>query len=54
MAWTQLTQINHELTASYVTVREVASGNLLLVYDKNSWGHKDRAIAARYIDVREQ
>jgi hypothetical protein len=52
--WTQVTQVNHELTTSYVTVREVAPGKLILVYDKNWWGHKDRAIAARFIDVRKQ
>jgi hypothetical protein len=52
--WTQVTQVNHELTTSYVTVREVQPGKLILVYDKNWWGHKDRAIAVRFIDVRKQ
>ena len=50
--WTQITQVNHELTTSYVTVREVAPGKLLLVYDKGWWGRKDCAIAGRFITVR--
>jgi hypothetical protein len=52
--WTQVTQVNHELTTCYVAVREVAPGKLILVYDKGWWGHTDRAIAARFIDVRKQ
>jgi len=52
--WTQVTQVNHELTTSYVTVREVEPGRLIFVYDKNWWGHKDRAIAQRFIDIHRQ
>ncbi|NBR09291.1 MAG: hypothetical protein EBT98_06575, partial [Opitutaceae bacterium] len=50
--WTQITQVTRELTTSYVSVREVQPGRLLLVYDKYWWDHKDRAIAARFIDVK--
>lgn len=50
--WTQVTQVTRELTTSYVSVREVQPGRLLLVYDKYWWDHKDRAIAARFIDVK--
>jgi hypothetical protein len=52
--WTQVTQVTHELTTSYVTVREVQPGRLLLVYDKNWWDHKDRAVAGRFIEVEKQ
>jgi len=50
-SWTQVTQVTSELTTSYVSVREVQPGRLLLVYDKNWWDHQDRAIAARFIDI---
>jgi hypothetical protein len=54
LTWSQITQVTHELTTSYVTVREVQPNRLLLVYDKNWWDHKDRAVAGRFIDVRRR
>jgi hypothetical protein len=51
--WTQLTQVNNELTTSYAAIKEVRPGRLILVYDKSWWGHTGRALAARFIDVRE-
>ena len=54
ITWSQITQVTHELTTSYVTVREIQPNRLLLVYDKNWWDHKDRAVAGRFIDVRRR
>jgi len=54
ITWSQITQVTHELTTSYVTVREIQPNRLLLVYDKNWWDHKDRAVAGRFIDVRKR
>ena len=48
-----MSQVTHELTTSYVAVREVKPGRLLLVYDKNWWDHKDRAVAGRFIKVEK-
>ena len=53
-SWIHVTQVTHEPTTSYVTVREVRPGRLLLVYDKGWWDTPDRAIAGRIIDVELQ
>lgn len=51
--WSQLTQLNNELSTSYGALQEVNPGKLVLVYDKSWWGHPDRALAARFIVVRK-
>lgn len=51
--WTQLTQINNELSTSYAALCATKRGQLLLVYDKSWWGHPDRALAARFIQVQK-
>jgi hypothetical protein len=50
--WTQVTQVNNELTTSYAALAEAQPGELILVYDKGWWGHSDRALAARFIQIR--
>jgi len=60
-SWTRITQISMDPTSQYLTVREVAPGRLLVVYDRVP--HKDsdlpkprlyisgRTVVARFIDV---
>jgi photosystem II stability/assembly factor-like uncharacterized protein len=51
--WTQVTQVNNELATSYAALCATKPGELILVYDKGWWGHPDRALAARFIQVRK-
>jgi hypothetical protein len=51
--WTQLTQINNELSTSYSALCATKRNELMLVYDKSWWGHSDRALGARFIQVRK-
>ncbi len=50
--WSQTTQITNELTTSYVAVKEVEAGKLLLIYDKSWWRKPGRGVAQRFIEVR--
>lgn len=52
--WSQVTQITNELTTSYVAVKEVEPGRLLLVYDKGWWRRPGRNVAQRFIQVKHQ
>ena len=49
--WTRITPVYKGRTTSYLTVREVSPNRLLVVYDKEWWGHKDRGIMGRFIDL---
>ncbi len=51
--WTQVTQINNELSTSYAALAVTKRDELILVYDKSWWGHPDRALGARFIQVRK-
>ena len=52
VTWSQMVQLTNELTTSYVAVKEVEPGRLLLIYDKGWWRRPGRAVAQRWIDVK--
>lgn len=54
VTWSQITQITNELTTSYVAVKEVEPGKLLVIYDKGWWRRPGRAVAQRFINVERK
>jgi hypothetical protein len=58
-SWEPPIRINHEPSSCYTTIREIAPGKLIIVYDKgdwwqhvwNGWENIERAIACRQIEI---